>query len=386
MSPESDVSRRTVLKTTGGSLLALGTTGLASADPDDLVRVNVGFKSDRGRRAALDAADEVVRQFNFDALTIRVPRQAATALADRPGVRYVETNGQMQALAQTLPWGIDRVDAEIAHANGDTGAGADIAIVDTGIDTSHPDLQDNLGWAKAFVPCDSSCSQCGPCEVPWDDDNGHGTHVAGIAGAIDNTEGVVGVGPGVTLHAVKVLDCQGRGSYSDISAGIEYAADRGCDVVILCFGGSHSLTLYDAVRYAYNRGVLLVAAAGNDGPCTDCVAYPAAYDEVVAVCATSSDDSLSSFSSTGPEVELAAPGSGIYSTMCTQGYDTYSGTSMAAPHVAGAGGQLMAHGYTNVEARHRLQSTAEDIGLSSNEQGYGLVDAAAALGHYSGDN
>jgi subtilisin len=161
----------------------------------------------------------------------------------------------------------------------------------------------------------------------------------------------------------------------------------------MSLGGDASSVVKDAVQYAYNNGVLLVAAAGNDGPCTDCVGYPAAYQECIAISATTPSDSLSSYSSTGPEVELAAPGgaddgddsTSVYSTI-PGGYDYYNGTSMATPHVSGAGGQLMANGYTNTDARSQLQSTAEDIGLADNEQGYGLLDAAAALGYDSSDD
>jgi subtilisin len=131
--------------------------------------------------------------------------------------------------------------------------------------------------------------------------------------------------------------------------------------------------------------VFLVAAAGNDGPCTDCVGYPAKYSTVMAVSSTASDDTMSDFSSTGPEIEIAAPGTDIYSTVVGD-YDTFSGTSMACPHVAGAAGQLMANGYTNSETRSRLKSTAEDIGLASNESGAGLLDVAAALGLDSSDS
>jgi subtilisin len=185
---------------------------------------------------------------------------------------------------------------------------------------------------------------------------------------------------------VKVLDKRGSGSFSDIAAGVEYVADQGWDVGSMSLGASSgSRALKDACAYAQERGVFLVAAAGNDGPCGDCVGYPAAYEECLAVASSASDDSLSEFSSTGPEVELVAPGTDIYSTT-PGGYDTFSGTSMAAPHVAGAAGQLMANGYTNAEARSRLKDTAEDVGLASNEQGAGLLDAAAALGHDSSNN
>ncbi|WP_276301571.1 S8 family peptidase [Halorussus lipolyticus] len=392
---DNGVLRRNVLKTVGGSVATVGATGLAGADPGDTVEVNVGFSSERGRQQALDAASDVVRVFNsLDIVTAKMPKQAATALEQNPNIRYVEENGTMEALAQTLPWGIDRVDAEVAHANGETGKGADIAIIDTGIDSDHPDLKNNLGKGKAFVSCGNggftgNCRFYGnnnTCRKPWDDDNDHGTHCAGIADARDNSKGVVGVSTKATLHAVKVLDCAGSGTYSDIAAGIEYTANQGWDVGSMSLGGdSGSQALQDAVEYAQNNGVLLVAAAGNAGPCTDCVKYPAKYAEVMAVSSTNDNDNLSDFSSQGPEIEIAAPGSNIYSTV-PGGYDTFSGTSMACPHVAGAGGQLMANGYDNAGARSQLKQTAESINLSANESGSGLLDAAAALGLDSSDS
>ncbi len=373
------VSRRNVLRAAGSAVAVTGTAGLAGAS--ETVEVNVGYGAESGRAAAVEAASEVVREFAFDALTVTVAAQAVPGLRNRPDVRYVELNGTMEAFAQTLPWGVDRVDADLVHDDGETGEGADIAIIDTGIDDDHPDLRANVGEGKAFVDCRGS-----NCNYPWSDDNDHGTHCAGIADAANNAEGVVGVSTEATLHAVKVLDSNGSGSFSDVAAGIEWVADKGYDVGSLSLGASSgSQTVKDACQYAYDKGVLLVAAAGNDGPCSDCVGYPAAYSTVVAVSSTGSDDSLSSFSSTGPEVELAAPGSDVYSTVIG-GYDTFSGTSMACPHVSGAGGQLMANGYTNKEARQQLRDTAEDLGLSSNEQGHGLLDVEAALGGSGGSN
>jgi subtilisin len=362
----------------------------------------VGTDSPRAERAAERRANRVDDVLDFGhvgkAVVGRFSEEAAENLRRRRDVRYVEEDGQMQALQQTLPWGIDRVDADVLHDNGETGNGADIAILDTGIDSDHYDLADNIQGGRCFA--DDCCGEagglfCSPndnqCHHAWDDDNDHGTHCAGIANAIDNTEGVVGVSTEANLWAGKVLDGCGSGAYSDIADGIRWAADQGHDVASMSLGGDDSSVVRDACQYADDNGVLLVAAAGNDGPCTDCVGYPAAYDTVVAVSATSEDDSLADFSSTGPEVELAAPGEDVLSTVppesSSDGTDTFSGTSMACPHVSGAGGQLMANGYTNTEARRRLQETAEDIGLSSNEQGHGLLDAeAAVLGDSSGGN
>ncbi|MEZ3116136.1 S8 family peptidase [Halobaculum sp. MBLA0147] len=390
---DSDVSRRGALRTIGAAAGAAGVSGLASANPGEKVEVNVGFANDAGARAFRRKSDEVVREFDFDAGTARMPKAAADGLENNPNVRYVEENGTMQALGETEPYGIDRVDADVTRTNGDTGNGADIAIIDTGIDADHPDLQANLGSGKSFVDC-STKGGCrygakpadNTCKATWDDDNNHGTHCAGTADAVDNTEGVVGVATEATLHAVKVLGKCGSGSFSDIAAGIEYTANQGWDVASMSLGGSSgSSALKDAVQYAASEGVFLVAAAGNSGPCTDCVGYPAAYSEVVAVGATDSSDTLANFSSTGPEVELAAPGVDVLSTI-TGDYKKYSGTSMACPHVAGAAGILMANGKTASEVRSTLTSTAEDVGLASNESGNGLLDAAAAAGLDSSDS
>ncbi|PSQ17817.1 serine protease [Halobacteriales archaeon QS_8_69_26] len=354
--------------------------GQASADQPEVDRKLVGLTADAGFGVATERAEEVHRELDFEGIgkvvAGRFPDQALKALEGSPKVRYIEDDRIAHAFAQTLPWGIDRVDADVVHGNGETGNGADVAIIDTGIDEDHPDLQANLGVGKAYVACDGSNGST--CNNDWDDDNGHGTHCAGIADAIDNTEGVVGVSTEATLHAVKVLDSGGSGTYSDIAAGIEWVADQGYDVGSLSLGGSSgNSTLKDACQYAQNNGVLLVAAAGNDYGGS--VSYPAAYEECLAVSSTNQNDELSSFSNVGPEIELAAPGSDIYSTYAGGGYDTLSGTSMACPHVSGAAGQLMANGKSNSEARQTMKSTAEDIGLTAEEQGSGLLDVEAAL-------
>ncbi len=368
------VSRRNVLKATSGAAAGLAVTGFANAKPDDLVRVNLGYSGKGGRKAALSAASDVRHDFDFDAVSIEVPKKAATALERRSDIRYVEEDGQMYALADSVPWGVDRVDAEQAHADGYTGSGADIAILDTGIDSDHTDL-DNVGSSRGFG------------YSTWEDGNGHGTHCAGIAAAENDGQGIKGVAPDATLHAGKVLSDSGGGSFSDIAAGVEWTANQGFDVASMSLGASSgSYALQDACNYADANGVFVVAAAGNSGPCSNCVGYPAAYSSVMAVSSTNSSDGLSYFSSTGPEIEIAAPGSSIYSTYNDGGYNTLSGTSMACPHVAGAAGVLMAAGYSNSGARSQLKATAENIGLSSNQSGSGLLDVAAAVGSPTDDN
>lgn len=403
-------TRREVLRgVTGGTLGTVGLAGIATnrAAGQPQRRV-VGTASARATGKAKQSADSVHRELDFGSVGSAVagvyPEGRLDALRRRSDVKYIEPDGMMYAIErngfaqapggdpgppgdsdgptdQTLPWGIDRVDADVAHTDGKMGGGADIAIIDTGIDDDHPDLQANVGAGTAYVRCRGR-----NCNHPWSDDNDHGTHCAGIVGAVDDSQGVVGVAPDATLHAVKVLDSRGSGSFSDIAAGIEHTANQGWDVASMSLGASSgSQTVKDVCQYAYEQGVLLVAAAGNDGPCSDCVSYPAAYPTVIAVSATTNTDALAEFSSIGSEIELTAPGGAIPSTV-VGGYETFSGTSMACPHIAGTAGQLMATGDTNTTARKRLRRTAEDISLSVTEAGAGLLDTAAALGLDSSDN
>ncbi len=404
----SQVSRRNVLKGTGGAFAAAaGSSGLAAAAPDDVVEVNIGFdrtgggpggvRTSAGAEAAAEArgrADEVVREFDtLDIMTLRLPKRAATALEQRAGVRYVEENGTMQAFAQTQPWGVDRVDADVAAAAGNTGGGADVAIIDTGIDDDHVSGDHLLGSGHAEVSCGSGgffgCFFSGnsnACNETWSDDNDHGTHCAGIAAAANNTEGVVGVGPDITLHAVKVLDCAGSGTFSDIAAGINHVANQEWDVGSMSLGASSGSSTVDrAITNATNAGVTLVAAAGNSGPCTNCVGYPARHPDVVAVSASNCSDGLANFSSQGPEVDIIAPGASVLSTV-PSGTATFSGTSMACPHVAGAAGVLAAQGQSRSQIISTLTGSAEDLGLGSNLQGAGLLDVAAAVGEDSSDD
>ncbi|WP_336343348.1 S8 family serine peptidase [Halalkalicoccus ordinarius] len=375
-----DVFRREVL-TKITAAIGLSSLGAGRAVAQEVNEYNVGTASPAAEQAASDVANEVSQVLNWDGdektITGVYSQEAIDNLDNRPDVRYTEINGTYQAISETRPWGIDRVDADVAHSNDETGGddtdgegGAHVSIIDSGVDYGHGDLTTNYIDGKDFVNDDGDAM----------DDNGHGTHVAGTGDAEDNDQGVIGVCTAAHLHAAKVLNSDGYGSWSNIAAGIKWTADQGHDVGNLSLGGtSGSRTVRDACQYAYDNGVLLVAAAGNEGPSPNSVLYPAVYEEVIAVSATDRSDDIARFSSTGPEIELAAPGVNVLSTTLGGGTGEKSGTSMASPHVAGAGGQLMDNGYTNREARTKLRDTAEDIGLSSTEQGHGLVNVAAAL-------
>lgn len=370
-------SRRTVLQLTGGALGAVTATGGVSGEgsgvTDDRsgpVELNVGFEDETGKRAIRDAAAEVLREFDFPSMTIRAPEEAATSLRNRAGVSYVEPNGRMHAMGQTVPWNVEKVGGDTAPCDG---VGVDVAVLDTGIDSDHPEFHATLGSGRAFETCTGSCNR------PWDDDHGHGTAVAGVIGASDDFQGIVGNAPGVTLHAVKVLDSVGGGSISNIAAGIQYAANQGWEVINMSLaGGQRSSTIANAVQFAHGQGSLLVAAVGFNGPCAGCVGYPAAEPEVIAVTGVDDTGSLVQYVSQGPAVELAAPGTGFESTWVGGGYETVSGTSVASPHVAAAAALLMARGHSNSQTRTRLHETATPIsGLSAIEQGHGLVNVDA---------
>ena len=365
-------------------VLVFGSIGHTFADSGRMVKVLIGLK-----QSAMISDISLVRakggsvEHSFHLIPVivaRVPSQVLPILRALKQFRYVELDGEVKTMDDTLPWGIDRIDAELVHPY-NQGNGVKVAVIDTGIDLDHEDL--NVAGNVTFVSGTAS----------GDDDNGHGTHVAGIIAALDNGADIVGVAPVVEPYAVKVLDSRGSGSWSAVIAGIEWAVDNGMDVINMSLGSSRgSYSLEDACNVAYNAGIVVVAAAGNSGYSWttryDRVVYPAKYDSVIAVAATDSSDNRAGFSSTGPAVELAAPGADIYSTYPGDHYQEMSGTSMASPHVAGVAALVIASGITdsnsngriNDEVRLRLQNTADDIGNTGRdvEFGYGMVDADEA--------
>jgi subtilisin family serine protease len=297
-----------------------------------------------------------IYEYALKGFSLRVPAQALPALERNPHVKYVETDHVRYAFAQTIPTGIKRIFAdnnpEISiDGNDDYRVDVDVAVIDTGIDFQHPDLN-----VAGGVDCTGSIVRPN-CVAGGDDDHYHGTHVAGIIGALDNDFGVVGVAPGARLWAVKVLNKNGIGSSSWIIAGIDWVAANSDTIKVanMSLGGiGFSQAEYDAIQGAVNKGVAFAVAAGNEDD--DANNYsPGGFDNVLSVsaladfdgvpgglgsptCRADQDDTLADFSNWGPEVDIAAPGVCIYSTLpIEQGsYGTLSGTSMASPHVAGA--------------------------------------------------
>jgi subtilisin family serine protease len=281
-----------------------------------------------------------------------VPVADVNALRRDPNVAYVTQDRQVHTEAQTLPTGINRVDGELSSAISGNGSGSvnvDVAVIDTGISTSHPEL--NVVGGRA---CNGST---------FNDQNGHGSHVAGIIAARDNGSGVVGVAPGARLWAVRVLNASGSGSFSQVICGVDFvtANHATIEVANMSLGGggfdpgtgcTTGDALHDAICRSVQAGVTYVVAAGNSNA-NAASTVPAAYNEVITVsaladfngkpgggaaatCRADVDDTRADFSNFGADIDIMAPGVCILSTYMGTSFATLSGTSMASPHVAGA--------------------------------------------------
>lgn len=312
---------------------------------------------------------------NFPTTQADIPESAIFALYNSPFVRSIEENQIVFSLSDSVPWGVDRVfdDETFPFDTFDltTGTGVGVAVIDTGIDRFHPDL--NVAGGTNTID-----------DTDWGSDpNSHGTHVAGTIAALKNDLGVVGVAPDAALYAIKALDNEdGTGTTSSLIDGIDWAVSQGIPIINMSLGTpSQSSALENALDTAYGAGHLLIAAAGNDGDNGAEILYPAAYESVIAVSASathpSGQDRLANFSSYGDAIELIAPGSNIVSTLPNSSYGSKSGTSMAAPHVSGVAALIWSAmpGLTNEQVRDILRNSAEDVGLSADKQGYGMVRA-----------
>jgi serine protease len=303
-------------------------------------------------------------------------------------------------------WGLSQIGAPAAWARGANGEGAVIAVLDTGADLKHPDLAANLVAGTDVTPDDAQ-----GCPGPQDE-NGHGSHVSGIAAAVTgNGIGVAGTAPAAKVMPVRVLDAEGSGDDATIIKGIQYAADHGADVISMSLGGAQVVgqtpalneEIAKAVDDAYKKGAVVVAAAGNET--VPLCSYPAAADNAICVGATDRSGAPSAYSNfptgQGTSVGVRAPG-GFGSLFCEDsediwstvwpdasgckntatgdlgGYETFAGTSMATPYVAGVAAMLAGKGLTNGQILECIKTTSSNEGGFDPVMGYGIVNADAA--------
>jgi subtilisin family serine protease len=343
---------------------------------------------------------------------VRTVDQALAMFRTRPGVEFAQPDYRVQVTATPddpsfgSQWGLNAINAPAAWNTG-TGTGRTIvAVIDSGIAYNHPDLKANIwhnpgeiagngidddhdGYVDDVVGYNFVSNTGNPA-----DDNGHGTHVAGIIGAVgDNGVGVSGVDWHVQIMALKFLDAGGSGYMSDAVRALNFAVAHGAKIVNASFaGGGYDPAMATALANARAKGVIVVAAAGNDGTDNDAnPVYPANYsgDNVVSVAAVDRNDRLASFSDYGAKtVDIAAPGVGIYSTLPNGKYGSYSGTSMATPFVTGAlalvWGIHPAWTYKQVIAA--VLNTADRLPSLSGKVATGMLDVAKAVAYDSGGN
>lgn len=352
-----------------------------------------------------------IRQFNIiNAVATSLPVKAVEHLLNNPNVAYVEPDIEISSLqdveamcrpgtngwvhcpdkvkadkapaqpTQTASNGVAAVGVTDTVAQTSAGAGVGIINFDTGIEPDHPDLAANIPANHCLI--DLSSDRTKDCS----DFNGHGTTIAGIIVADYNAIGIYGVANDAMLYTAKVLDRSGRGFSSDIISGLEAAVfakniDSSLGVINMPLGATvDSVPLHKAIIEAYKAGFVIVAAAGNDP--TKPVFFPARYPEVIAVSALDQNTKLiAEFSSTGPEIELTAPGILVDTTYWGWGYTQTNGTSIAASHVSGMAALVIAHlgATTPSQVRTELATAALDLGLDPLQQGAGLVYLPLAL-------
>lgn len=369
--------------------------------------------------------DEIIVKFkgkdDFQKVTLSSDDSVKKALKryrGRGDVKYAEPNYIAQAsMVPNDPyyiyqWHLDNPNYgginTISAWDVNQGSGVTVAVIDTGVAYENYSPTRKVRYYKApdlaqtsFVPGYDFVNK----DTHPNDDNSHGTHVTGtIAQSTNNSVGVAGVAFKASIMPIKVLDKNGYGTYANVANGIRWAADQGAKVINLSLGGPYSATyLQDAVAYAYNKGVTVVAAAGNDG--ASVISYPAAYDAyVIAVGATRYDETLAYYSNYGASLDLVAPGGDLYvdqngdgyadgvlqntfnpTTKKTNqfGYWFFQGTSMASPHVAGSAALVISKGTVSTpgQVRQVLESTADDLGVPGKDYqyGWGLINSAAAV-------
>lgn len=325
-------------------------------------------------KAVKDAGGTPVRHIGLiNAVVAYFETDTSKELLNHPGVAEVAEDGVAYMIGsqepkpqpvQSTPWGIERIRAS-GKWEATKGKSTLVCVIDSGIQTAHPDLAGLTAGGENLLDSAKSI----------EDEIDHGTHVSGTIAALNNEIGVVGVNPyGSKIFAAKVFGNEGRTSWSTVAAAIDSCVRNKTRVINMSLGGSSDNSAIAAsVKKAYEAGLVIVAAAGNNN---GKVSYPAAYSEVIAVAASDKNDKRAYFSNYGKEVDYIAPGVGIPSTITGSAYDSFSGTSMASPHVAGAVALILAlqPGLNPAGVVQVLDTCATDIKLVAEEQGRGLLD------------
>ena len=341
--------------------------------PDDAARY-IDVRSVRGLRSVED--DEYLYWLAEDSFNIpsvkqikkKISKTAAPAVSvpsvSRPADGAVSKNRGLYYSAQEITWGIKRINAPAAWEKINY-SNVRVAVLDSGVNYNHPDLKSVKNGYNAIDPT-----------KPALDDHGHGTHVAGTIAAVADGKGVAGVVPGIQLYAVKVLDSAGGGKISAVASGVEWAVKNGINVINMSLSSRWDSAVDDMITAAYKAGITIVASAGNYG---NQVRFPANMKETIAVGAIGMDDTVPEFSCRGHDLDFVAPGVDIYSTTKDGGWGNNTGTSMAAPHVAGLAALAVAAGARGpVEVKTALQNAAIPLATVPYAiwQGKGLIDAA----------
>ncbi|MGA4718515.1 S8 family serine peptidase [Fictibacillus nanhaiensis] len=337
---------------------------------EEKIRVIITFQKKIDEAVVYRMQGELHHKFtDISIATATVPKRVIPLLKSLPGVESVKEEIQFEKASETVKqpirWSVKKVNGAQTLEKGLTGKGIKVAVLDTGISIDHEDLK--VAGGISTVEDHKS----------YDDDNGHGTHVAGIIGAQNNGIGALGVAPDSELYAVKVLNSEGFGGEGEIAAGIKWAIDNKMDIINMSLSSPrYSKVIENYINIAADKGIIVVAAAGNSGTpdgLQNTIEYPAKLEKTIAVGAIDKFDKRGYFSSSGKELDVVAPGVDVYSTFWQDGKNSYmveSGTSMAAPYVAGT---LAVYKQKNPDdnLKEVLMRNTIDLGVSGKDNLYG---------------
>jgi subtilisin family serine protease len=271
----------------------------------------------------------------------------------------------------SIQYGVKMIGAE-SQWKETKGKNIKVAVVDTGIDFNHPDLIERVKGGVDFTTSNPN---------DYMDRNGHGTHCAGVIAATINDSGVVGVAPEAELYAVKILSDEGKGQLDWLISSIDWCIDNKINIMSMSLGvNEDNDRMFSAIKKAYNAGIIMVCAAGNDsqGESVNTVDYPAKYKETISVAAIDLGQKIGNFSSRGNEIEVSAAGVEVFSTYPNNKYAKLSGTSMATPHIAGSVALIQSKALnrygrflTTEEVRLILQMNSKDLGIKGKDSSFG---------------